>query len=126
MFKYRLGSVRLVDVETDKAAVTIPSPRGGTVVSTTGAPGDTVVVGQVIATIDDGTGAELAELLERRIETSNDIDLQAESLAELSRVYERDLERPADAGRGREWRSGRQQRFGPFTTGGLPGELLVD
>jgi pyruvate dehydrogenase E2 component (dihydrolipoamide acetyltransferase) len=46
----------LVDVETDKAAVTIPSPRGGTVSSLTGAVGDTVTVGQVIAVIDDGTG----------------------------------------------------------------------
>jgi pyruvate dehydrogenase E2 component (dihydrolipoamide acetyltransferase) len=43
----------LVDVETDKAAVTIPSPRAGRVTSISGAPGDTVVVGQVIAVIDE-------------------------------------------------------------------------
>ena len=47
----------LVDVETDKAAVTIPSPKGGKVLSLTGAVGDTVNVGQVIAVIDDGSGA---------------------------------------------------------------------
>ena len=47
----------LVDVETDKAAVTLPSPRGGAVISVHGAPGDVVIVGQVIAVIDDGTGA---------------------------------------------------------------------
>ncbi len=46
----------LVDVETDKAAVTLPSPRGGTVISVEGAPGDVVHVGQVIAVIDDGSG----------------------------------------------------------------------
>ena len=46
----------LLDVETDKAAVTIPSPRGGRVVRIVGAPGDTIEVGQVIAVIDDGTG----------------------------------------------------------------------
>jgi len=46
----------LVDVETDKAAVTIPSPRGGKIVSLTGSPGDTLNVGSVIATIDDGSG----------------------------------------------------------------------
>jgi pyruvate dehydrogenase E2 component (dihydrolipoamide acetyltransferase) len=47
----------LVEVETDKAAVTIPSPRGGKVVSVTGEIGDVVATGQVIAVIDDGQGA---------------------------------------------------------------------
>ncbi len=46
----------LVDVETDKAAVTIPSPRGGTVAALNGGVGDTVTVGSVIAVIDDGSG----------------------------------------------------------------------
>jgi pyruvate dehydrogenase E2 component (dihydrolipoamide acetyltransferase) len=50
----------LVDVETDKAAVTIPSPRAGKIVSLTGAVGDTVTVGQVITVIDDGSGAAAA------------------------------------------------------------------
>jgi pyruvate dehydrogenase E2 component (dihydrolipoamide acetyltransferase) len=48
----------LVDVETDKAAVTIPSPKGGKVLSLAGGVGDTVNVGQVIAVIDDGSGAK--------------------------------------------------------------------
>ena len=47
----------LVEVETDKAAVTIPSPRGGKVISVTGEIGDVVATGQVIAVIDDGQGA---------------------------------------------------------------------
>jgi pyruvate dehydrogenase E2 component (dihydrolipoamide acetyltransferase) len=47
----------LVDVETDKAAVTIPSPTGGAVKSVTGEVGDTITVGQIIAVIEDG-GAE--------------------------------------------------------------------
>jgi pyruvate dehydrogenase E2 component (dihydrolipoamide acetyltransferase) len=51
----------LVDVETDKAALTIPSPRGGTVVSISGKVGDTVLVGDVITVIDDGTGAPAVE-----------------------------------------------------------------
>jgi len=50
----------LVEVETDKAAVTIPSPRGGRIVTLTGAVGDTVHVGQVITVIDDGAGAVAA------------------------------------------------------------------
>ena len=45
----------LVDVETDKAAVTIPSPRGGKVISVKGKVGDTVNVGDVITVIDDGS-----------------------------------------------------------------------
>ncbi|MDO9694934.1 MAG: dihydrolipoamide acetyltransferase family protein [Candidatus Latescibacteria bacterium] len=50
----------LVEVETDKAAVTIPSPRGGKVVSVTGEIGDVVATGQIIAVIDDGQGAATA------------------------------------------------------------------
>lgn len=50
----------LVDVETDKAAVTIPSPRGGKVAALNGAVGDTLTVGSVIAVIDDGSGGAAA------------------------------------------------------------------
>jgi pyruvate dehydrogenase E2 component (dihydrolipoamide acetyltransferase) len=51
----------LVDVETDKAAVTIPSPRGGKIARLGGAVGDTVAVGHVIVVIDDGVAAEPAK-----------------------------------------------------------------
>ena len=51
----------LVEVETDKASVTIPSPVAGTVVELAGAVGDTVYVGQVLARIDTGERAEAAE-----------------------------------------------------------------
>ncbi len=47
----------LLDVETDKAAVTIPSPRGGKVTAVGGKVGEVVNVGDVIAVIDDGSGA---------------------------------------------------------------------
>jgi len=47
----------LVDVETDKAAVTIPSPKSGKISALNGDVGDIVNVGNVIAVIDDGTGA---------------------------------------------------------------------
>ncbi|HYA03296.1 MAG TPA: biotin/lipoyl-containing protein, partial [Syntrophobacteria bacterium] len=43
----------LVDVETDKAAVTIPSPVGGRIVRLGGEVGGTVIVGEVIAVIDE-------------------------------------------------------------------------
>ncbi len=47
----------LVDIETDKAAVTIPSPRGGKIVSLGGDIGDTIEVGKTLVTIDDGNAA---------------------------------------------------------------------
>lgn len=50
----------LLDVETDKAAVTIPSPRGGTVAKANGKVGDTLQVGNVIVVIDDGSGSGTA------------------------------------------------------------------
>jgi pyruvate dehydrogenase E2 component (dihydrolipoamide acetyltransferase) len=50
----------LVDVETDKAAVTIPSPRGGVIVSLKGNVGDIINVGDVFVVIDDGSGAQAA------------------------------------------------------------------
>jgi pyruvate dehydrogenase E2 component (dihydrolipoamide acetyltransferase) len=43
----------LVDVETDKAAVTIPSPVGGMIVRLGGEAGETVIVGDVVAVIDE-------------------------------------------------------------------------
>lgn len=36
------------------------------------------------------------------------------------------VERPAGPGRGTEWRSGEQRLFGPFTSAGLPAELILE
>lgn len=47
----------LVDVETDKAAVTLPCPVAGKIVSLAGGVGEVLHVGQVVAVIDDGAGA---------------------------------------------------------------------
>ena len=44
----------LVDVETDKAAVTIPSPKTGKITALNGNVGDTMHVGQVIVVFGDG------------------------------------------------------------------------
>ncbi len=46
----------LVEVETDKAAVTITSPRSGKVFALNTKIGDIVNVGDIVAVIDDGTG----------------------------------------------------------------------
>jgi len=50
----------LVDLETDKAAVTIPSPKAGTVTRLAGKVGDIINVGDVVVVIDDGTGEAVA------------------------------------------------------------------
>jgi pyruvate dehydrogenase E2 component (dihydrolipoamide acetyltransferase) len=59
------GSIKedepLVDVETDKAAVTIPSPKSGKVVNLGGSVGATVNVGNIIAVIDDGSAIRAEE-----------------------------------------------------------------
>ncbi|MBU1880650.1 biotin/lipoyl-binding protein [bacterium] len=49
-----------VDVETDKAAVNITSPRTGKISALSAKVGDIVNVGDVIAAIDDGTGEAAA------------------------------------------------------------------
>jgi 2-oxoisovalerate dehydrogenase E2 component (dihydrolipoyl transacylase) len=46
----------LVEVMTEKAAVEVPAPVGGRVVSTTGTPGDMVPVGAELIVIDTGAG----------------------------------------------------------------------
>jgi 2-oxoisovalerate dehydrogenase E2 component (dihydrolipoyl transacylase) len=51
----------LVEVMTEKAAVEVPAPVGGRVVSTTGAPGDMVPVGAELIVIETGTSAAAPE-----------------------------------------------------------------
>ncbi|PSL50850.1 pyruvate dehydrogenase E2 component (dihydrolipoamide acetyltransferase) [Salsuginibacillus halophilus] len=51
----------LCEVQNDKAVVEIPSPVEGTVLSLKASEGETVVVGDVILTVDDGSGEEEAE-----------------------------------------------------------------
>lgn len=51
----------LLEVETAKAAVELPSPYAGTVIEVLAAPGDVVPVGQPIIRIEDGVEAPVAE-----------------------------------------------------------------
>ncbi|HVP32590.1 MAG TPA: dihydrolipoamide acetyltransferase family protein [Steroidobacteraceae bacterium] len=50
----------IVEVMTEKAAVEVPAPVGGRVVSTTGQPGDTVAVGAELIVLETESGAALA------------------------------------------------------------------
>lgn len=47
----------MLEVETDKAAVEIPSPKTGRIAKLLCKPGQTVKVGEVLVVIDDGAGA---------------------------------------------------------------------
>src|SRR3984957_9046229 len=47
----------IVEVMTDKAAVEVPAPVSGRVVSITGAPGDKVAVGSPLIVFETGEGA---------------------------------------------------------------------
>jgi pyruvate dehydrogenase E2 component (dihydrolipoamide acetyltransferase) len=51
----------LVDVETDKAVVTIPCPTDGVVLRLSGAPGETLPVGELLAVFGDRAELEGAE-----------------------------------------------------------------
>ncbi|MCG8636611.1 MAG: 2-oxo acid dehydrogenase subunit E2 [Desulfobacterales bacterium] len=51
----------LCEMETDKAAVTIPSPRTGTIAALNAEPGETIEVGFVFVVIDDGSGEQAVE-----------------------------------------------------------------
>src|SRR5262245_36267959 len=48
---------RMLEVETDKAAVEIPSPKAGRVAKVNVKPGQTVKVGQVMLAIDESGAA---------------------------------------------------------------------
>ena len=65
----------LVDIETDKAAITIPSPKAGRVMSLNATAGDTVMVGDVVVVIDDGSSGQPQKLSvadERRASRSSE------------------------------------------------------
>ena len=70
----------LLEVETDKAAIEIPAPSGGTIKEVHVNEGDTIKVGQLLVTIDDdrgnGQGVEVEEIKE--------VKTQDEAIQELA------------------------------------------
>ncbi|MDP8239784.1 MAG: dihydrolipoamide acetyltransferase family protein [Candidatus Hatepunaea meridiana] len=70
----------LIEIETDKAAVTIPSPRGGIIMTLKGEVGDILNVGDVIVTIDDGNGVSVAPT-ETKTEEVVETPVKVEALA---------------------------------------------
>jgi len=55
----------IVEMETDKAVVELPSPRSGVISELRGAVGDTVAVGAVLAVIEEAEETAVAEMKEQ-------------------------------------------------------------
>ncbi|MGD1985776.1 MAG: dihydrolipoamide acetyltransferase family protein [Desulfobacterales bacterium] len=74
----------ILEVETDKAAVEIPSPFTGTLVEVRVKPGDTVKVGDVMMTFSNGDVAETAEA-----PTSEEAPIKTAEAAPITEAGER-------------------------------------
>ena len=72
----------IVEVMTEKAAVELPSPVSGRVVSTTGGPGDMVPVGAALIVFDTGAG-EAASKAEAPAKTGTAAPAQAVAAAKV-------------------------------------------
>ena len=57
----------LCEMETDKATVMIPSPRTGTVLKLNGKPGDTILVSQVMAVIEENPSIKLEKIIDSKV-----------------------------------------------------------
>ncbi|MBT3487296.1 MAG: 2-oxo acid dehydrogenase subunit E2 [Desulfobacula sp.] len=57
----------LCEMETDKATVMIPSPRTGTVLKLNGKPGDTILVNQVMAVIEENPSIKLEKIIDSKV-----------------------------------------------------------
>lgn len=73
----------LLEIETDKAAIEIPSPAEGIIKEVHVNEGDTIKVGQLLVTIEDGKGnGKMQELKEPGNKTAENKDEEIQELAE--------------------------------------------
>jgi pyruvate dehydrogenase E2 component (dihydrolipoamide acetyltransferase) len=73
----------LMEIETDKAAIEIPAPAAGTIKEVHVKEGDTIKIGQLLVTIEDGAGnATDQELKKASTEIAESEDEEIEKLAE--------------------------------------------
>src|SRR5437762_5279475 len=91
----------VLDLETDKATIEVPSSVAGTVGEIKVKQGDKVKVGQVILTVTDGQAGQAgrAGQAERSAEASRASGEDVERSAEASRASGGDVERSAEASR---------------------------
>ncbi|MGB2691298.1 MAG: 2-oxo acid dehydrogenase subunit E2 [Thermodesulfobacteriota bacterium] len=71
----------LLEIETDKAAIEIPAPSAGTIKEVHIKEGDTIKVGQILVTIDDGKGKAKDSQVKEVIKTKTQ-DEVVEEIAE--------------------------------------------
>jgi pyruvate dehydrogenase E2 component (dihydrolipoamide acetyltransferase) len=122
----------LVEIETDKVTVTIPSPKAGTIKKRNGKVGDTIETGQVIVVIDTGEdGADAPEKpreAEEKQETKSEgKEEKVEDQAEKEGQAEpEEKEEPPEAKPGRRERPSQTPVPAAPATRRLARELSVD
>lgn len=83
----------LLEIETDKAAIEIPAPAAGIIKEVHVKEGDTIKVGQLLVTIEDGAGnATDQELKKASTEIAESEDEEIEKLAEKEVEEEMDAD----------------------------------
>jgi len=81
----------LMELETDKAALEIPSPAEGVIKSVHVKEGDTIKIGQLLVTIDDGTGSAHGE--DKTGKTETEPEEKKEPAKEIKSGKEKPLEK---------------------------------
>jgi pyruvate dehydrogenase E2 component (dihydrolipoamide acetyltransferase) len=78
----------LLEIETDKAAIEIPAPAGGTIKEVHIKEGDTIKVGQLLVTIDDGKAKTKSSQVKEIAKTQDEV---------IEEVAEKEVEEEMDA-----------------------------
>jgi pyruvate dehydrogenase E2 component (dihydrolipoamide acetyltransferase) len=78
----------LLEIETDKAAIEIPAPAGGTIKEVHIKEGDTIKVGQLLVTIDDGKAKTKSSQVKEIAKTQDEA---------IEEVAEKEVEEEMDA-----------------------------
>jgi pyruvate dehydrogenase E2 component (dihydrolipoamide acetyltransferase) len=78
----------LLEIETDKAAIEIPAPAGGTIKEVHIKKGDTIKVGQLLVTIDDGKAKTKSSQVKEIAKTQDEA---------IEEVAEKEVEEEMDA-----------------------------
>jgi pyruvate dehydrogenase E2 component (dihydrolipoamide acetyltransferase) len=78
----------LLEIETDKAAIEIPAPAGGTIKEVHIKEGDTIKVGQLLVTIDDGKAKTKSSQVKEVAKTQDEV---------IEEVAEKEVEEEMDA-----------------------------
>ena len=92
----------VLELETDKATIEVPSDVAGTIKDIKVKPGDKVKVGQVVLTVDDGAAAKGAEVKADTKQEASKPKAQPAAAAEEGGLSQKASSEPAPAGGGAE------------------------